>query len=228
MQPYFFPYIGYFQLIKASNIFVFYDDVNYIKGGWINRNNFLLNGEKRMITIPLVKASSYKQINEININESSGFRKKIIKSIYQSYSKAPFFDQVFPLFQDVIHAKIDKIAELSCLSVKKICDYLDFHVEFKSSSVDFADNKGLEKSERLLDICRKEDVEEYINPEGGKKLYKKNIFIKEGVNLYFLKSGIQTYPQFNNEFISSLSMIDVMMFNSKQDCIELVNKYTLE
>ena len=146
MQPYFFPYIGYFQLINAVDKFVFYDDVNYIKGGWINRNNILLNGEKKYFTLNLKESSSFKKINQIFIG---GRTDKLIKTINQSYSKAPYFDQVFPLIEGVI-VNINTsslISEIAALSVIKTSEYLDLKTIFEIGSEKYYNTKDFERAE---------------------------------------------------------------------------------
>lgn len=226
MQPYFFPYIGYFQLINAVDKFVFYDDVNYIKGGWINRNNILLNGEKKYFALNLKESSSFKRINQIFIG---GRTFKLIKTINQSYSKAPYFDQVFPIIEEVI-LNINTsslISEIAAMSVIKTSEYLDLKTIFEISSEEYYDTKDFERAERLIKICKLNNTDTYINAVGGKELYKKETFIKNKINLFFLKSKIIEYEQFGNEFIPYLSIIDVMMFNSPEEIQEMLNQYEL-
>ena len=222
MQPYFFPYIGYFQLINAVNKFVFYDDVNYIKGGWINRNNILVNGEKIYITLNLKESSSFKKINQIYI---IGKTEKLKKTIKQSYSKAPYFDQVFPVIEEIILYinNSSLISEIAIISVIKTSEYLGLKTVFEISSDKYYETKSLEKSERLIKICKLNNTDTYINSIGGKELYKKETFIKDKIDLFFLQSKITEYEQFGNDFIPYLSIIDVMMFNSPVEIQEMLN-----
>ena len=230
MQPYLFPYLGYFQLINAVDTFVGYDDVNYIKGGWINRNNLLIHGKPNLFTISLENPSSFTPISETKI-DSRKFalhKKKLLKTITQSYIKAPFYKEVFPLLEDFITTDNSVyIADFALDSVILISSYLDINTTFKKSSVDYPDSKGLEKTARLMDIIKKNGAQEYINPIGGQEIYDKEVFKSKGVNLHFLKSQSIIYNQFDNDFVPWLSIIDVLMFNSKEEIGLLLNKYEL-
>ncbi len=229
MQPYIFPYIGYFQLINAVDVFVFYDDVNYIKGGWINRNKILVNNRKNLFTIPLKGSSSFQTIKETSIHPQLYGRwgKKFIKSLEQSYSKAPYFKETINLIKRVLNIPTDSISELCILSIVEVANYLSLKTEFKKSSELYTDSKGLDKVDRILNICYKNNSNVYINPSGGKELYQKETFKKEGIELLFIENELTPYPQFNNEFIPGLSMIDVLMFNSKEEIKKMLTEYTL-
>lgn len=230
MQPYFFPYIGYFQLIKSVDDFVFYDDVNFIKQGWINRNKILNNNESQLFTVPLKKLSSYKQINEVEVNTSLylKWKKKFLKSLEQNYSKAPYFKSTFELIISVLDGGEGiTISELAILSIVNVIHHLDIKVKFNISSIKFASSKKSDRSDRLINICRNLDASRYVNALGGMELYEKSEFSKYGIDLKFLKPILKPYPQFENEFISGLSIIDVLMFNSKDEIQIMLNDYEL-
>jgi hypothetical protein len=226
MQPYFFPYIGYFQLINAVDKFVIYDDVNYINKGWINRNNIIVNGKAHLFTIPLKEASQNKLIKEIYLSEESKWRVNFLKTIDQNYKKAPFFETVFPFIEEIINCNCNKIAELIVYSLKTLMAYLKIKTELVTSSsiYNVADFKG---QERILAICKKENSKIYINPIGGQDIYSKELFDSEGVKLNFLKTSPITYTQYKNEFVPWLSMIDVLMFNSPDQIHSYLNNYQL-
>lgn len=229
MQPYIFPYIGYFQLINAVDKFIFYDDVNFIKSGWINRNQILLNGSKNLFTVPLKSASSFQNINETLIHSEIylKWKKKFIKSIEQSYKKAPYFSSVFPLIQSVFEMSYHSIADLTINSIASVSNYLDLDTVFETSSEKYPETKGMEKAERLINICQINQSNTYINPSGGKELYQKDTFKKQDIDLLFIESELTPYPQFNNDFVAGLSIIDVLMFNSKEDVKKMLNQYHL-
>jgi len=212
MQPYFLPYIGYFQLIRAVDKFVLYDDVNFINRGWINRNNLLVNGKANMFTIPLADASQNKLIFEIQVLAEDGWRTRLLKTIQQSYSKAPMFGTVWPLISDIICYKPAHISDYCYYSLKQICSYLHIPTTLSPTSTGYQ-NTRLKSQDRILDICRQEEAEVYINPSGGAALYDKDVFASQGLSLYFLRSGLIPYPQFRNEFVPGLSIADVLMFN---------------
>jgi hypothetical protein len=225
MQPYLFPYIGYFQLINAVDKFIFYDDVNFIKNGWINRNKILINNESRYITIHLKNASSNKLINEIEYIDN---RKKILKSIEQAYAKAPSINFILPIVNDILNYKTYKISELSIYSVKTICKYLDINTNFSISSKEYYKTKGLNKSERIIKICKLNNTTTYINAIGGKALYDKEYFYRNKITLQFIKPKNIIYSQGNNKYVSGLSIIDVLMWNNKKIVRKMLNDYEIE
>jgi hypothetical protein len=213
MQPYFFPYVGYFQLIGAVDKFVFYDDVNFIKNGWINRNRLYLAGDVRYITVPLSGASPFEKINQVAVLPGDGWRQKMLESVRHSYSKAPHFEVVNELLSSVVLANEHRIGELAKKSVIAVCDYLGLQTEFVMTSVDYA-NESLSGTERVLDICAREGARDYINLPGGRALYDDGVFRNRGLALHFIQPRLTPYKQFSPEFEAGLSMLDVLMFNS--------------
>jgi hypothetical protein len=226
MQPYVFPYIGYFQLIDAVDIFVFYDDVNFIKKGFINRNYLLLNKKKTLFTIPCKGASQNKNINQIKLDLDNNCFKKLVLSLEQSYKNASNFKAIFPLISDfLLTNKCTTISELAIESVKLVSNYLELDTKFINSSLIFNDTIHLGREERLIKIANKLKASNYINSIGGLELYKKRNFSKYGIYLQFLKSNAMSYEQFNIEFVPWLSIIDVLMFNSKTEALRLLKNY---
>jgi len=225
MQPYFFPYIGYFQLLNAVDKFILYDDVTYIKRGWINRNNILINKNKILITLSLKSVSQNKLINEIEVNTNNN----LIKTIKQAYLKAPYFDYAFPIIEKTFESIKPgfKISEISGLSIMNVAEYLKLDTLFEYSSISYSDTKGLGRAQRLIEICKINRADTYINPIGGIELYSKEEFKNENINLFFIKSSIEPYKQFDNDFVPGLSIIDVLMFNSPEQTKEMLNKYKL-
>lgn len=227
MQPYIFPYIGYFQLINAVDTFVFYDDVNYIKRGWINRNNILVNGAKRLITFPCVSASQNKFINEVEVDLNDKKFKEILTTIELSYKKAPYFDDVYNLVSTVLTGEHENIAQLAAESILKVSTYLKLDKQFKFSSISHPESQGMDRADRLIYITKKENSNYYINAIGGQEIYGKSYFAQNSIKLNFLNSLITEYKQFKQEFIPYLSIIDVMMFNSKVDIEKMLKRYEL-
>jgi hypothetical protein len=226
MQPYLFPYIGYFQMINAVDHFVFYDDVNFIKGGWINRNNILSNGEKQFFTLQLQGASSFKKINEIQLGKNSS---KIIKSIVQAYSKAPYFNEVFPLIERVFieNSPHSTIADIAIKSVQEICLYLNIRTKLEISSLNYKETQHLKGEERIFEICKLNQADTYINSPGGSSLYKKEDFAEKDIQLFFIENNSIIYKQFSEKFIPYLSIIDVMMFNNKVEIKKILHSFKL-
>ncbi|HEX8397609.1 MAG TPA: WbqC family protein [Pyrinomonadaceae bacterium] len=226
MQPYLFPYIGYFQLLNAVDKFVVFDDVNFIKKGWINRNNILVNGQKYLFTVPLKDASQNKLIKEIEIAEGD-WQKKFLKTLSQSYKKAEFFDETFALIEKTVYSGESFIAKLILGSLLLLKDALGINTEIVPSS-EIYNNRELKAQDRILDICKQEKASEYVNPAGGTELYDRRNFSENGVKLFFLKPQPFTYRQFGDEFVPHLSIIDVLMFNGAAGTRELLSKYDLD
>ncbi len=226
MQPYIFPYIGYFQLINAVDKFVIYDDVNFIKKGWINRNRILNSGKDSLFSIPLKEASQNKLINEIEVNWDPNWKSKFLKTLEQCYKKAPFYQEVSTIVEQTLNVEKEPISKVIENNLRLICHYLTIKTEIISSAVIYQ-NTHLKAQERILDICLQENATQYINPIGGLELYDKDIFEAKGIVMNFIKSNPVEYPQFKNNFVPWLSMIDVMMFNSKEKINEYLNNYEL-
>lgn len=226
MQPYFFPYIGYWQLMNAVDEYVIYDDVNYIKNGWINRNNILLNGNKYLITLPLDKASPFKLINQIRITSDDNVKHKILKTIEQAYKKAPYFDKIFPIIQAVITEESCLISKALIKQFHLVNNYLGIKTKLIVSSELKKDN-ALRAQNKVIHICKLLNATDYINAIGGQELYSKSDFEKENLKLNFIKTKENNYPQFKNEFVPYLSIIDVMMFNSPEKINEMLDNYEL-
>lgn len=221
MQPYLFPYIGYFQLIKAVDTFVIYDDVNFIKQGWINRNRILLNNSDFMFNIMLKGASSFKKINEIEVVSNN---LKLITTIEQSYRKAPYYAKVYPLVSNILINEETNLARYLTTSLNAIIEYLGIQVSILISSKIEKDST-LKGDDKVIAICKKLKATNYINAIGGQELYSKNKFAENGLILNFIKSKPIVYKQFKDPFIPGLSIIDVMMFNSPEAINEMLNEY---
>lgn len=229
MQPYLFPYIGYFQLINAVDKFVIYDNIEYTKKGWINRNRFLQNGADAFFTVPLKKDSDFSTIKERQV--SFDFRTKelpkMLARFKNSYSKAPFYKKVFPILEKCLINENENLFDFIFDSIKTVCAHLEIKTEFIISST-ISINENLRGKERVLAICKNLSAKTYLNPIGGISLYDKEEFATKNLELFFLQTQNIIYPQFNHNFIANLSIIDVLMFNSKERVREyLTRDYTL-
>jgi hypothetical protein len=228
MQPYFLPYIGYWQLMNAVDKFVVYDNVQFIKKGWINRNRILLNAKEFSIKIP-IKSDSYSlDINERSISDRY-FDKdvhELVRTIRYSYRKAPYFNTVMPIMEKCFLFEEKKLSNFILNSIKIISEYLEIATEIILSSK-IKVGHFLKGQERIIGICKNLSATSYVNPIGGLKLYDSKLFESNGIELRFLESTINEYKQFCNEFVPNLSIIDVMMFNSKDDIKKMLDKYEL-
>lgn len=225
MQPYFMPYIGYFQLMKAVDKYVVYDDVNYIKGGWANRNHILINGEKEMFTVTLQKASPNKLFNEIVIGDDF---KKLMKTLQMNYSRAINFDQTMVLMERSISFPNKQLAVFIANSFREILSYLSVETEILMSSEIPKDN-SLRGKDKIIQICEILGADTYYNAVGGKNLYDQEEFREHGITLNFVDSLPQVYSQLHTrEFVSGLSMIDVLMNNTKDKVNSLLESYQIK
>lgn len=223
MQPYLFPYIGYFQLLDAVNDYVIYDDVQFIKGGWINRNNLLIGKQKTLFTISLKDASANKLIYEIDIKDDFV---KFLKTVEMAYSKAPYRDQVIDLLKKICAYNDKNLARFTGNSICLIADYLSIDTNMIYSS-SLSKDTALKAQEKVIAICKELECNTYINAIGGQDLYNKMEFEKNDLNLFFLRPKVESYTQFSNEFMSNLSVIDVMMFNSPDTINKMLQNYEL-
>lgn len=229
MQPYLFPYVGYYQLIAASDHFVIYDDVNYIKQGWINRNNILSAGKPMMFSAPLEDQSSFRLICETMLGRKNyvAWKTKFLRTLQMNYSKAPFFNPAFALVEQVLNSNAESISQLAHNSLQSVCSYAGIPFDHSVSSQRFSDTKHLSGADRVKAICKKTGAGTYINSPGGMELYDKEDFKKDGIELFFLRSQLVPYQQFRHDFVPYLSIIDLMMFNSPQQLSEIIDAYQL-
>jgi hypothetical protein len=223
MQPYFMPYIGYFQLIKAVDKYVVYDDVNYIKGGWVSRNNILINGERKMFTITLSGASPNKFFNEIEISDNF---KKLVKTLQLNYSKAPNFVHTMDLLERIISYPNKQLALFIANSIREVLSYLSIDTEILISS-DLCKNNSLKGQDKVINICNILGADTYYNAIGGQKLYSKEAFEQHGIRLNFIETQAKSYPQNAPNFIPNLSLIDVLMNNSNEEINMLLDSYNI-
>jgi hypothetical protein len=220
MQPYFLPYIGYFQLISQVDRFVIYDDIQFTKKGWINRNRFLRNGEPVLFTLPLRNASDYLDVRDREISEAYD-APKIVAQIANAYRKAPQFDRAIPLIEEVFgHAETNLFGFVKH-SLDRVCAYLDLKAPVIISS-SLGDTTALKGQDRVLAICKALEATEYVNPIGGLELYQASAFRAKGITLRFMRRTDLNYAQFSHPFVPDLSILDIVMFNTVADARALI------
>ena len=225
MQPYFLPYIGYFQLLNAVDKYVIYDNIQYTKKGWINRNRILQNGKDLMVTISLEKDSDYLDVKERYVSANFD-KKKLLNQIRESYRKAPSFEQVIPLIERIVNYDDNNLFYYIDNSVHEICRYLEINTEIIISSSLGIDH-SLKGQDKVISICKELKASDYYNAIGGQDLYSPEEFRKENINLHFISSNPLEYKQFANEFVPWLSVLDVMMFNPVEKIQSMLNDYKL-
>jgi hypothetical protein len=228
MQPYVFPYLGYYQLFHASDMFVSLDDAAFIKRGWVNRNRLLLQGKAHTFTIPLSAQSQNVSIRASRVAPDDGWRKKLLTTFGHAYRKAPHFGKVYPIIEQTLESPAESIADTAERSLLLVLDYLEMpRSVHRSSELDI--DPMLHGQDRILAICEKIGTDLYVNPKGGRELYAPERFAARGMRLRFLHMGEVVYDQCSSTpFEPGLSIIDVLMWNSKDAVMQMMAAYTLE
>ena len=212
MQPYVFPYVGYYQLVANVDVLVFLDDAAFIKRGWINRNRILVNGREHLFTIPLRDVSQNRTIAQHSIID--GWSDGFLKTLKHAYVRAPMFDETYRLVDGIVQRQHKDIASLAMHSVTCVASHVGLRTTFDVSSK--FQNAGLRGQERVIDICRALHATTYVNLPGGVSLYNADVFLQHGIALEFIPTLRLTYEQFDNEFVPNLSIIDALMFNDRE------------
>lgn len=211
MQPYFFPYIGYFQLMAAVDLFIVYDNIKYTKKGWINRNRMLKDGKDVMFSAPLKGDSDALDIRDRELATDFN-RDKLLNQFKAAYRPAPYFAQTFPLVEEIVRYEDKNLFRFLHHSIVKTCKHLGITTEIRASS-EFVIDHDLRSQDKVLALCQAAGARTYINTIGGIELYSKEVFHQKDIELKFIQSKPFQYSQFRNEFVSWLSIVDVMMFN---------------
>ncbi len=225
MQPYFLPYMGYWQLIASVDEFVIYDNIQYTKKGWITRNRFLLNGKDEMFSLSIKADSDFLPVSDRHLSPDFD-REKLIRQLQGAYQKAPHYKENFPVIEEIIRHREQNISAYISNSIHKICAYLDIQTSLLPSS-QISGNENLKGQDKVLDICAALEADEYINPIGGLELYDREVFAREDMKLSFLRSRALGYEQFGQPCLPHLSILDVLMFNSRAQVIEYLNEFDL-
>lgn len=226
MQPYLFPYLGYFQLIAAADVFVLGDDLQYIRAGWVNRNRILSNGQARLITFALKKDHFELPIMQRSLIDGfSEEANRLINIIAQSYRRAPYFAQVMPLLERLIRYPQQNLALYAENSLRQLCAYLQIDTPILRGS-DLAITDCIDKQDRVIQVAHAVSATSVLNPLGGMHLYDRDHFARNGLLLRFFTMHPLAYPQLDQPFVSDLSIIDVLMFNSVERVQALLNHCT--
>ena len=230
MQPYFFPYLGYFQLIAATNTFIVYDDVQYMKGGWINRNRILTEAGPSWISVPVSPDSPTKQIRErvLSAREYEKGKVKILGQLHAAYRKAPHYAETRQLVENVLAYEELSLSLFLFNSLRAVSQHLGIETPLMLSSSMQKNDEGLSGTDRVIAICKSMHATTYINAVGGRELYKAEDFSVEKIELRFIEMLPLEYRQLSADFVPYLSIIDVLMFNDRDTVKQYLQQYTLQ
>jgi hypothetical protein len=222
MQPYFLPYIGYFQLICSVDTFIIYDNIKYTKKGWINRNRMLLNGKDAMFSLPLKKGAD--SLDVVQRELAAEFdRSKLLNQFKGAYSHAPQFELTYPVLERIVQHENANLFHYIQHSIIQLCEHLGINTEIRISSEILIDHE-LKGQAKVLALCKAIGAHTYINTIGGVELYAKDDFHIQGIELQFIMARPFEYAQFGDAFVPWLSIIDVLMFNP----LSAVRTYIIE
>ncbi|MEK9612741.1 MAG: WbqC family protein [Flavobacteriaceae bacterium] len=239
MQPYFFPYIGYFQLINEASVFVLYDKVTYRKSSWLNRNRIKQKGNSSpvYITVPVKNPSANNLIEETEISKNIDWRNNLKKLIYYNYKRASFFNEVYPDIVELIFYEEQSLHLFNSNILTTLCNKLSITTpiitqnEQHSKIESRLDKVGISKEDvrqqRVVELCNLYNASSYINPINGMDLYCFDFFNKHKKDLRFIKTDFIEYPQFKGPFLENLSIIDVLMHNGYEGTKDLLQKRKL-
>jgi len=212
MQPYFLPYVGYFQLVSAVDHFVFYDDAQFIKNGWIERNRYLLDGQAKWFGVPLAKGRHDARINERHVSASFS-REIVLNKLAFAYRNAPFRVWGLDLVEDLLSQVGPDIARFNGRVLQRLCSILELNTRFSWAS-DLVFDDACRGESRVIAIASALGASTYINPVGGMHLYDQRRFNDHGLELRFISPRLHEYRQFAGDFVPALSILDLLMFNS--------------
>ena len=230
MQPYFFPYLGYFSLIKNTDKWVVFDTPQYINKGWVNRNRVLSPSKEGFsyITVPVVKHSRDIRIKDVLIDHSRDWKAKIMGQMDYYRKHAPHYMETKEILDELFRRDIDGISELNIAALDMVCGYLGIAFDY---SVFSGNTMGIDSvggpDEWSLEISKKMGASIYVNPPGGRSFFNKEKFDKAGIGLRFLTQRLSIYNTYPYNFVPGLSIIDVMMFNSPTDINNMLEDYEL-
>jgi hypothetical protein len=228
MQPYFLPYIGYFQLMAAVDKFVLLDDVSFITGGWINRNRIAIKGEAHWFTLPLVKASQNRLISEIEIVDDTVWRRKALRKVELAYGLAPFASQILPFFQGLLGEARGPLSGFLFRQLRQVADYIGITAIIEPTSAIYP-KRGRTGQDRILDICAREGATSYLNLPGGRSLYDTELFAGAGIDLRFLDPNLETLAlRYSGTQGPILSILDLLMLNPVTAIHEATRAASLE
>ena len=230
MQPYFFPYIGYFSLIKHTDFWVVFDTPQFMRHGWVERNRILKPDgiEWQYVKAPLEKFGQKTAIKDLLIKNTTNWEQKILAQLQHYKKKSPYYQNTLRILEEVFCTRYTSITDLNNKVLEIICKYLS--IDFKYvvfSSMDLDTSMVSEPDEWALEISKSLKAEEYINPIGGLEFFDRSKYEKENIKIHFQRQNIKEYKQLKGEFVPGLSILDVLMFNSPEEINIMLDDFEL-
>lgn len=227
MQPYFAPYIGYWQLLNYVDEFIVYDDVNFIKRGWINRNILSYGGEEHYATVPLLRASQNKKINEITLEPNARWREKLLKTLSRSFARARYLDDGLEVAEAIVSYESSRLDDFLMNQIRVVSAYLKIKTKILSSAQSF-ENQSLTGESRILDICKQRGANTYINAIGGKQLYSQVEFARNEIGLLFLRSRFSDRLRQITQDCPHCSLLQLVCVLGREELRQELDEFTIE
>jgi len=223
MQPYFFPYIAYFQLINEVDTFVFYNDVQFRKNSWFHRNRISpYSSEEEFIYIglKLKKHNSKSNINEITLDNGIVWKKKFLKKLKFSYKFNSQLNSIYNYLEDILRNDVLTLSEFNIKTLKYVSNLLNIKDKVFINSNELG-NSIYSGVERIVHTCKLLEADKYLNLIGGRDLYDKDYFSNNGIELKFLET--KESPLFNSYY----SILDLLLKNKKETAVNHLKEFSL-
>ncbi len=223
MQPSYLPWLGYFDLFLKSDLFLVYDNVQFDKDGWRNRNRIKTPNGPQWLTVPvLTKGQDWPTNKEIKINNKEPWKRKHLNGLKMNYAKAPHFQEIYALFEPIYAQEWESLLDLNMACIRTMNDYLGITTPFQFSS-DLNLDLPEEKNQKLIEICKHLKADQFYEPEGGKGYIDAECFKSQGIDLTFQNFQHPVYPQLHGPFVPFLSTVD-LLFNCGKESIHYLKK----
>ena len=209
LQPSYLPWLGYFDQMARADDFVYYDDVQFDKHGWRNRNQIKGQAGAQWLTVPVLTKDRFGQsIAEIRINNDSPWGRKHVAALRQNYARAPFFKEVFPPIEEVLSRRWEALVDLVLASNEVLRRLLGLSTPLHRSSTL---GIGGGQTDRLVSLCRRFGATRYVSGSSARDYLDEAQFRAAGIRLEYQDYRHPTYPQLHGEFVGHLSVVDLLM-----------------
>jgi hypothetical protein len=210
LQPGYLPWLGFFDQVRRADIFVYYDDVQYDKHGWRNRNRVKsTSGEPHWLTVPVRHSGlEWPSVREVEIDGRTPWARKHIGTLRQFYGKAPFAARYLPELEELLHRPWERIVDLDLALIQKVCSWLGLTApRYRSSEL----GVGGERTERLVNLCGRFGADRYLTGDAARSYLETDLFTRSGITVEWQAYRHPVYPQLHGEFVPYLSVVDLLL-----------------